>query len=529
MTLPSLLPIIAHARSGALSHAWRLFREAGLEGVTDDPGVLSLRGRLLKDEALAVEGEARRGFYLQAAGAYRAAAQAGGGTYPLINAAALALLAGDPQGARDGAVAVLEALDLAGPDADTPYYLKATEAEARLLMGEVPAAQAALAEAMARAPQAWEDHASTLRQFALILAEQGADATWLDPLRPPRVLHFAGHTGLAADDHRLADEVRAIVTRERIGFAHGALAAGADIAIAEVLLAQGCELRLVLPARPDLCREVSAARFGADWAARFDACLDQATGVRWLENDPGPPNDLDIRVAAEIAMGLAQMQAVTLCTEAVQVLVLDRADPPPGDRGAPWIGQAWAQAGRRQHVLVHPRAVARPHEGLDAAPPDALAAAVLTVEVSPGEAFDSDLLTRLAAAVAQGPQTLVPPRWLGGQLSLAYAAPGEAASAALALQALGSEARPLGVGGHYGPVRRGQDPFTGVAVISGSVQAVTAQLLASVPPNAIHVTEDFAAALQALPRPAGVRAECVGELPGGDIANVTRLFALRSR
>ena len=97
MPTPSLLPIIAHARSGALAHAWRLFREAGLEGMMDDPAVLSLHGRLLKDEALAAEGAARRRLYEAAAGSYRAAAEAGGGTYPLINAAHLlgmALLVG---------------------------------------------------------------------------------------------------------------------------------------------------------------------------------------------------------------------------------------------------------------------------------------------------------------------------------------------------------------------------------------------------------------------------------------------------
>ena len=65
---PSLLSIVAHARSGALDHAWRLFRDAGLEGVGDDAAVLSVRGRLFKDRALAaVTLDERQGFYRQAA------------------------------------------------------------------------------------------------------------------------------------------------------------------------------------------------------------------------------------------------------------------------------------------------------------------------------------------------------------------------------------------------------------------------------------------------------------------------------
>ena len=90
---PSLLSIIAYARSGALDHACRLFLEGGFELVDDDPAVLSVRGRLLKDRALAAEGAERRRLYLEAAGAYARAGEIGGATYPLINAATLSLLA----------------------------------------------------------------------------------------------------------------------------------------------------------------------------------------------------------------------------------------------------------------------------------------------------------------------------------------------------------------------------------------------------------------------------------------------------
>ena len=47
---PALPTIIALARSGALDRARRLFDEAGLGSVTDEPATLSVRGRLLKDE-----------------------------------------------------------------------------------------------------------------------------------------------------------------------------------------------------------------------------------------------------------------------------------------------------------------------------------------------------------------------------------------------------------------------------------------------------------------------------------------------
>ncbi len=82
---PSLLPIIAHARAGALDHALRLFQDAGLDAVTDDAAVLSLKGRLLKDQGRRAGGEQRRAFYARSAEAYGAAGAMNWATYPLIN------------------------------------------------------------------------------------------------------------------------------------------------------------------------------------------------------------------------------------------------------------------------------------------------------------------------------------------------------------------------------------------------------------------------------------------------------------
>src|SRR5687767_1963548 len=110
----SLVSIVAYARLGALDHAWRLFREAGLEDVADDPAVLSVRGRLLKARALEAEGAARRELYRQAADAYGRAGALSGATYPLINAATLALLSGDAPQARTRALDIMAQLEAGG-------------------------------------------------------------------------------------------------------------------------------------------------------------------------------------------------------------------------------------------------------------------------------------------------------------------------------------------------------------------------------------------------------------------------------
>ena len=257
---PTLLSIIAHARSGALGHARRLFREAGFDRVDNDSAVLCVRGRLLKDRARSASGMERKRFCLEAAAAYARAAKIGGETYPLINAATLSLLAGQKEQARKLARQILARCEDGAAESETPYWRMATLAEAHLLLGNVARARTDFGKAISLAPRAFEDHASTLKQFGLILDELGEDKGWLDPLRPPRSLHFAGHMALPQASRTLARQIRMAIGEERIGFGYGALAAGADILIAEALLDAGAELHLILPAEMSAFRDASVAR-----------------------------------------------------------------------------------------------------------------------------------------------------------------------------------------------------------------------------------------------------------------------------
>ena len=62
-----------------------------------------------------------------------------------------------------------------------------------------------------------------------------------------------------------------------VGFAYGSLACGGDILWAEVLLARGCELHVVLPFALDEFVITSVADAGEVWVRRFHQCLDAAT------------------------------------------------------------------------------------------------------------------------------------------------------------------------------------------------------------------------------------------------------------
>ncbi|WP_332658743.1 tetratricopeptide repeat-containing protein [Brevundimonas sp.] len=510
---PPVLPtIIALARSGALDRARRLFDEAGLSAVTDDPATLSVHGRLLKDEARRSPEADRPRLWREAGDAYARAADLSGATYHLINAATLALLAGDGPTAEERAQRVLAKLDAGDTGPETPYYLGATRAEALLLLGRTHEAQAALEAACRLAPEAWEDHASTLRQFSLVLETLGADAGWLGPMQPPRSLHFAGHMGVV-DSPDLRARIDAILAEERIGFAWGALAGGADVIVAEAVLARGAELHLVLPAPAAVFRAESAAPLGGDWPRRFDAVLARATSVRVVEPGLAATTMLHIRLAAEIAMGRAAMKAASLASEAVQLLL---TDPESATSATSLIGGQWRRSGRRQAQLDLPRPPAADGRArsLPERPRDGVLAAMLAVSLDERTGGDvRAALARVAEMLAGASTPLATPAFVANVLHLAFPDPAAAADAAnLISREFGSDAPRIA--GHYGVAQLARSPFGDGPMLFGSGAGLTSDLLVSTPAGAIHVTESFAAALNGWTPMTGGECPYVGELSG---------------
>lgn len=304
--------ILALARAGNPVRAWSLFRDQGLDAICDDPSLLTLKGRLQKDLADRENGEGRTQFYREASSSYFSAFEARQDSYPLINAATLALLAGDDERSKELARQVLDLLDENPDEGETPYWREATRAEAMLLLGRSDDAQRALAAGIDQLPRAWEDHAATIRQFERVLRALGHDSSWLDSHRPPCAIHFSGMIGLEPNDPQLKNEISAAVAELKPGFAFGALAAGADIMLAEAMVDAGASLHVILPADVDSFRDTSVTPFGSDWGARFDALLDFAEQIEtaspaWQENEDMGRGA--IALASLAAMGQCLRQA----------------------------------------------------------------------------------------------------------------------------------------------------------------------------------------------------------------------------
>lgn len=479
---PPLTTIIALARAGALEHAWGQFSAAGYEGQDEDPAALTVKGRLLKDHALRASDEAeRRRFYLDSSECYRRAAALQPGTYPLINAATLSLLSGDRAQAEEIAREVLERIAREPDEPETPYWRAATEAEALLLLGRTDDARAALEAAVAAAPRAWEDHASTLRQFVAIHAALGTDAGWVDMLRPPRSLHFAAGTPDGADP----DAAPAPALAADIGFGFGALAAGAELLTAEALLERGAELHVVLPSDA----ESFAARFvdphGAAWRERFDAALAAAESVRCVRPLHRPPDSATIALAARIAHGAALLNARRLMGEAAQ-------SPPGADR------------------------------------PDEGGLALLAIRVGGGgEAGFEEHLSAVREALDEAGSAALPPHLSGETILVGYRDCLAAAAAARTVHARLRGRSPLQIAGHYGLIDCVRDPFSGAVRPTGSGAEIVEALAGAAPPGSICVSDDFAAVLAT--GPGGPGEACwIGELSAFDGGAAIGLYALRS-
>ncbi len=118
-------------------------------------------------------------------------------------------------------------------------------------------------------------------------------------------IHFCGLIPGGPADERLLRQRLGTLLRP-VGFGAGSLAAGADIAVTEVLLEQGAEVVAVLPFPEAAFIETSVRIGGEAWVPRFEACLAR---VRLEVLRPAHTDDIDYAAATARAMQLARLRA----------------------------------------------------------------------------------------------------------------------------------------------------------------------------------------------------------------------------
>lgn len=495
-----LAAIAALARAGASRRAWALFKAGGWAERANDPAALSLKGRLLKDQAHHAAGPERWRLFGAAAAAYGTAHALAAAPYRAINSATAQLLAGNVAAAQQGAREVLALLEDPGVARDTPYFLAATRAEALLLLGDQGGAAEAMAVAVTADPDGWDDRARTLAQLRAIIAAQGGPADWLALFAPPASLHFAGHMALAAGgeaEAALRVATDDLLARHRIGSGWGALAAGSDIVIAERLVSAGGALHVVLPSPPDSFAAQSVIPAGGDWQRRFDALLASAYSVRIAANLPGRLHDaLATEQAGLLAIGAARLNARRLGSAAVQWLVEDEhgGGPNTARQAAHWP----ADAGPQERIRI-PREVAI-ERLFPAEEPDPARQLVTLMAIGidlPQQAASAELaalVEPVASAIrSRAPKAAVqagPGRW-----TLVLDQPQAALDLADDLAALPGTAAAVGL--HQAIELVLSDPATGTAMAYGNGTALAVRLQAMAAPGTALCSDALAVALAA--------------------------------
>lgn len=511
------LLILTLARMGDGQQAMALYEEYGLHGSVNAHH-RSIAARILKDAALALpDGDNRNEAMTAAYRAYADIFEESGDAYPGINAASLALISGRKKQAQALASSIIVLKEIANPKS---YYDAATLAEALLINERVDEAAAALYMASQLPDANSGAKSSTSRQLLLIaqILELDTDSqkVLLAPILPPTVIHYCGHMFLedAATEATLRQQIAKFLDKQSADFAYGALAAGADILVAEAILERGGELHVMLPFLKDDFVAQSVIPAGEGWLGRFEHCLEAATSVHYATemNYVGDPEQFGY--ASKVAMGMAKLRAEYLGTSPQQLAIWDgiAVDGPAGT-GADV--KAWGDYGGATTVIAPDdidRKLSWPKQPDTDDLTRGLAAFLFTdfpgfskLAEAALPAFWQGVMGRMADVLDSYPdKVLAKNSWGDAVLAISLDAP-VAAEIALALQEslqdfdyslLGlSESSGMRIGVHYGPAYQTKDLITGQTTFYGTEVSRAARIEPVTPPGAVFVTEPFAAIL----------------------------------
>ena len=558
------LAALASARMGAVDEAERTLAEIDRATLGSGPlaiEVWSLAGRIAKERFAATRDRcsaAAREHAARAIENYSYAHAIGGDAYPAVNAATMALLAGDAPRAHTLAQKALSRLR---PDGD--HWQHATAGEALLVLGRVDEARARYAEAYRLAGSRFGDVTSMRRQLALI----GSDAAHAlaQALPPPQVIAFSGHM----IDHPARPSPRfpphlepqvAAALRERIAslgpsIGYAQAACGADILFLEAMQDAGMQTQIVLPFPvPDFIK--SSVSFGGDsWIGRFERVIAGATRVVVATEEGFLGDDVLFEHAANLIQGMAYLRAVDLATHPLMLTVLER-DGTEIVGGTAATARNWARkGGRLDNIDIAALRGATPsgHDGAGAkranpettsAAPRRLLQSLLFADISGFSRMPEQYAPRFAEMFLGTCKRILdslghPPVHVnthGDGIFLVFDLPTHAAEFALLLQqqigrvdwpALGlAPETGVRIALHTGPLFRIYDPVTVRYTFYGTHVNRTARLEPVVQPQSIFVTEEFAASLIAEEQ---VRFTCdyIGTMPLAKRFGDARLYRLR--
>ena len=512
------LQTLAMARLGDPDAALRFYERNRVEEIETEDAV-ALKGRLFKDLAARSTGERQVELFRQSSEAYRAAHRLSDGYFSGINAATTAFLAGDEDEARKLAATIGRRPDVANPQ---DYFAAASGAEAKLVGGDVEEATGLYAAARRRPDASPGMVASTARQVKLIASRLSIPddqcQRLLAAIRPSPIVHFCGHmfrTGWEVEDE-LARDINSILRETGTLIAYGPLACGADILVAEAILALGGELHVVLPFAEDDFLRTSVRVGGPDWEARYVAARDAAASVTFATQMNHVDDDELFAYCSKLVMGLAQLRAGIMHTEAFQLAVWD-GRPANGVAGTAADCAEWARQGGKTRIISIPKD-RPPLEAVAVAemrgrPPWALHS-MLFADFAGFSRLDEDRLSqflevvmgRIATVLDRHADVVLTRNSWGDAVYVVITSPANAAEIALeiqeelnpqSLQAIGLPVEDgMRISLHHGPIFEHFDAVQRARSFYGTEVTVAARIEPRVPVGAIYTTQPFAAMIE---------------------------------
>ncbi len=565
------LHVLSIANAGGLTHAVELFGHHKLDDVVA-LDVLTLKARLLKDQALAApDATTKRVLLRKAAAAYEQAISFPGAEnayYPEDNAAQLFLLAGEAGRAVLHANNVLKQLRNLPSGGDDERWQLASQLNALIICGRHGEVSGLVNELACAFSTDWAGAATTIEHLDRLAKYQGVDTAWLDQLRPPPIVMYAGHIIMPAGQAgRFQSDAEELVTskikhqlgNKQFGHAYGSLAAGADIIFAETMLSQGRNITAVLPCAEDDFIKTSVAPSGDSWVNRYTEIIrNKNTEIIAATDEPLLADDGLFAYCARICMGLTVLRAQHLKTTAEQVAVWD-GEPARGPAGtandvALWHRKMSPDLRRQQTIIpldgeaaaLPGAAVVKEEEQLQKETHRRAARAVLFGDFAgfsklrdsqiPG--FATHVLGTASKVLNQYTDEVLFRNTWGDGLYIVTKRAREAAIIAVEMQdALAAfpyaehglpDTLKFRIGGHLGPVFQMQDPVLERSNFFGSQVSHAARIEPVAPPGATYVSGYFAAAL-ALDHPEEFKCDLVGTINLAKKYGATRVFALRNR
>lgn len=542
------------SRSGANVQAAAWYREYGLER-SEEERIAALGARILRETAFAASGTAARNLLAEAAKQYARIHARTGGTFTGINAATLHLLAGDAEPARRLARKVIAACL---KDGVRSYDRAADAAAAALIIGDLAAADEFIGRCAALHRSNFSAVASTRRQLARICDKLDLDHALFARLSPKAVVHYTGHRISppnqpgrfpSAAEERVALAVARHLDDHNVGFGFGSLACGADILVAEALLARKAELHVVLPFEIAEFREHSVACGGSGWVERFDSCLAKASSLTYATDDQYLGDNVLFGHCNELAMGLAMLRAANLDAPVFQLAIWDGAGGGT-DAGTSAGVASWRSRGFSTEIIDSGAATHGPSEPQEPRPsgtrPRRVIRAMLFGDTTGFSrlhehqipTFIEHFLGRLSRVLDRYAECIDYRNTWGDGLYLVMRDARSAMECALELQAevaaidfpaVGLPAHlGLRVGGHVGPVFDVIDPILHARNFMGGHVSRTARMEPVTPAGEVYVTEAFAA-LIALERDPSLSCEYVGVMPTAKGYGSFRMYVLKRR